>query len=700
MSKTVIIVESPAKAKTIASILKDRNSKKKYEVVASKGHVRDLPKSKFGVDIENNFTPEYITIRGKATLLNDIKKKIKDADKVLLATDPDREGEAISWHIAQSLGFDENLRNRVSFYEITKDAVRKAVDNPQKINLDLVDAQQARRVLDRVVGYKLSPFLWKKVQRGLSAGRVQSVAVKLIVDRERERRAFIPEEYWDLHLKLKSPSGEKFNGILTHIGRKKADKLSPDVTKQAEQDLKGQILTVDKVEENMRKRNPNQPFITSTLQQAASSQLGFSARKTMQVAQSLYEGRSMGDDTAGLITYMRTDSYSLSNEILNAAREYISSRYGAENHKRTVYKSAKSAQEAHEAIRPTDLNRTPEAIEKYLTKDEAALYALIYRRFIASQMAPAVLKQKSAELSHDKYRIGVTVSNIVSPGFLLADEEDLKKQLKDEERFPDIKTGDAVKIESLKSKQHFTEPPARYTEATLIRELEALGIGRPSTYAPTLATINKRGYIKTEKRTLVPEQLAEVVTDILDQFFPSIMDIEFTAKMEDILDDIAEGKIVWQKVMSDFYHDFSQELTTAEQNAKKVKIERPVIETDIVCDLCGKTMVIREGRYGKFLACSGFPECRNTKPLVPDLDMPCPKCHTGKVVVRKTKRGKDFYGCSNYPECDFVSWDKPVAEECPVCGSYLVEKVRKSGVTVQCSNAECNYKREVTDDES
>ncbi len=698
MSKILLIVESPTKARTIKSILKGKRSK--VDVVASKGHVRDLPKSKFGVDIDNNFDPHYITIRGKGKILADLRKRVKSADTVLLATDPDREGEAISWHIAESLKIDTDEKIRVTFHEITKEAIEKAFANPEKIDYNLVDAQQARRILDRVVGYKLSPFLWKKVKRGLSAGRVQSVAVKLIVNRERERDAFEVEEYWTLDTKIKDKNDKIFEGKLSKIGKKKANKLNKEEVAQAKKDLLGNSGLVTKITEKKRRRHAYPPFTTSSLQQAAASVFGFSASKTMVIAQALYEGRKLGNDfDSGLITYMRTDSYSISNEAMNWAKEVILDNYGAKTYKRTAYKSRKSAQEAHEAIRPTDKRLSPDVAKKYLNKDELKLYNLIWDRFIASQMKPAVYEMKKGEIKSGKYTITVSGSKLIFPGHLLANDALLNKAKETDQEFPEIDEGMNVPIVEANENQHFTEPPARFSEASLIKELENKGIGRPSTYAPTISTVIKRGYISKEGKALVPEDLAGIVTDILDKYFPSVMDIEFTANMEDDLDKIAEGKLEWKKVLEDFYSNFSVQLEKAEEKAKRVKIEKKVIETDIECDKCGSMMVIREGRYGKFLACSAFPECKNTKPILEEIGVPCPSCDDGQVIIRRTKRGKIFYGCSNYPECDWMSWDKPVNKKCPECDSYLVEKNKKDQVVLKCSNKDCKYKEKVTKEE-
>jgi len=698
LSKILLIVESPTKARTIKSILKGKRSK--VDVVASKGHVRDLPKSKFGVDIDNDFEPHYITIRGKGKILADLRKRVKSADTVLLATDPDREGEAISWHIAESLKIDTSEKIRVTFHEITKEAIEKAFANPEKIDYNLVDAQQARRILDRVVGYKLSPFLWKKVKRGLSAGRVQSVAVKLIVNRERERDNFEVEEYWTLDTKIKDKNDKIFEGKLDKIGKKKANKLNQEEVTQAKKDLLGNKGLVTKITEKKRRRHAYPPFTTSSLQQAAASVFGFSASKTMVIAQALYEGRKLGNDfDSGLITYMRTDSYSISNEAMQWAKEVILDNYGSKNYKRTAYKSRKSAQEAHEAIRPTDKRLSPEVAKKYLNKDELNLYTLIWNRFIASQMKPAVYAMKKGEINSGKYTITVSGSKLIFPGHLLANDTLLEKAKDTDQEFPEIDEGMNVPIVEATENQHFTEPPARFTEASLIKELENKGIGRPSTYAPTISTIVKRGYISKEGRSLVPEELAGIVTDILDKYFPSVMDIEFTANMEDDLDKIAEGKLEWKKVLEDFYGNFSVQLEKAEEKAERVKIKKKVIETDIECEKCGSMMVIREGRYGKFLACSAYPECKNTKPILEEIGVPCPSCDDGQVIIRRTKRGKIFYGCSNYPECDWMSWDKPVNKSCPECDSYLVEKNKKDEVILKCSNKDCKYKEKVTKEE-
>jgi DNA topoisomerase-1 len=695
LAKVLLIVESPTKARTIKSILKGKKSN--IDVYASKGHVRDLPKSKFGVDIENDFEPQYITIRGKGKVLAEMRKKLKSADKVLLATDPDREGEAISWHIAEALKLDTNEKLRVTFHEITQEAIQRAFENPQKIDYNLVDAQQARRVLDRVVGYKLSPFLWKKVKRGLSAGRVQSIAVKMIVDREREREAFVVEEYWSLNVDIKDQDNKIFTSNLAKIKGEKVSKLSQNEVADAKEFLIGKEGEVSNISVKDRKRHAYPPFTTSTLQQAAASLLNFSAQKTMMIAQSLYEGRKLGNEfDSGLITYMRTDSYSISNEAMQWAKEYILNEYGSKNYKRTAYKSRKSAQEAHEAIRPTDKRLSPEVASKYLNADEIKLYTLIWNRFIASQMSPAVYKMKKAEIIAGDYELTISGSELIFPGHLMVDQYQLDKALETNQDFPNIKQDKKVALVDAKENQHFTEPPARFTEASLIKELERKGIGRPSTYAPTISTIIKRGYIKREKRTLMPEDLAGIVTDLLDEFFPSVMDVKFTANMEDELDKVAEGKVEWKNILNSFYNDFSKQLDTAEEEAKRVKIEKKVIETDIKCEKCGSMMVIREGRYGEFLACSAYPECKNTKPILDTVGVPCPKCEDGEVIKRRSKRGRVFYGCSNYPECDFVSWDKPVDKKCPECDKHLVEKVRKDKPNMlKCSDKACTYKKEV-----
>ncbi len=695
MDKILLIVESPTKARTIKSILKGKKSN--VDVFASKGHVRDLPKSKFGVDIEEDFEPRYITIRGKGKVLAELRKKLKTADKVLLATDPDREGEAISWHIAEALKLDTSEKLRVTFHEITQEAISKAFDNPEEINFNLVDAQQARRILDRVVGYKLSPFLWNKVKRGLSAGRVQSIAVKMIVDRERERDAFEVEEYWTLEVNIKDKKNKIFTSNLAKIKGKKANKLSKDDVIKAKDFLIGKEGQVKKITIKDRKRHAYPPFTTSTLQQAAAGIFNFSAQKTMVIAQALYEGRKLGNEfDSGLITYMRTDYYAISNDAMKWAKEYILDEYGNKNYKRTVYKSRKSAQEAHEAIRPTDKRLTPKVAARYLNADELKLYTLIWNRFISSQMSPAIYKMKKAEIVVGDYELTINGSELIFPGHLMVDKNQLDKAIDTNQDFPAIEEEDLVPIIDLKENQHFTEPPARFTEASLIKELEKKGIGRPSTYAPTISTVIKRGYVKREKRALVPEELAGIVTDLLDEYFPSVMDVQFTANMEDDLDKVAEGKEEWRSILKSFYNDFSKQLKTAEEKAKRVKIESKVIETDIKCEKCGSIMVIREGRYGEFLACSAYPECKNTKAILDTVGIACPKCSDGEVIKRKSKRGRVFYGCSNYPDCDFVSWDKPVDEKCPDCDEYLVEKNRKNKPNIlKCSEKACTFKREV-----
>lgn len=683
----LVIVESPAKAKTIKRYLG-----KKYDVKASMGHVRDLPKSQMGVDIENNYRPKYITIRGKGPVLKDLKDAAKKAKRVYLAADPDREGEAIAWHLAYSLNIDEDSDCRVVFNEITKNAVQEAFRHPRSIDKNLVDAQQARRILDRLVGYNISPLLWKKVKKGLSAGRVQSIAVKLIIDREKEIQNFQPEEYWSIEgtfCKEDVTFAASFYGV---DGKKKKLKSKEDVDEVLGR-LKGKEFRIVSVEKKERRRNPALPFITSTLQQEAARKLNFRARKTMMVAQQLYEGVEIGKEgTTGLITYMRTDSTRVSDTARKEAVQYITETFGEKfvrNTKGRRQKNAENAQDAHEAIRPTSALRRPEALKPYLSRDQYRLYKLIWERFIASQMAPAVLDTVRADLENEGVRFRATGSKLKFPGFMKVYVEGSDDQQKEDEiDLPELKEGEVVKKESLAPEQHFTQPPPRYTEARLVRTLEELGIGRPSTYAPTLDTIQRRGYVMLEDRKFVPTELGEIVLDLIVEFFPEILNVEFTARMENELDEIEEGKENWVEVIDEFYRDFEKRLKIAEKEMKEVEIrDEPA---GITCEKCGHEMVYKMGRYGKFLACSNFPDCRNTKPILKKIGVRCPKCEKGEIVERKSKKRRTFYGCDRYPECDFLSWDKPTNRKCPKCGEMLVEKkTKKKGTTVKCMS--CDY---------
>ncbi len=682
MAKYLVIVESPAKVKTIKKFLG-----KNYEVAASNGHVRDLPKSQMGIDIEHGYEPKYITIRGKGDILANLRKEVKKADKVYLATDPDREGEAISWHLSKALKLEDKDIHRITFNEITKNAVKESLKHPRDINMHLVDAQQARRVLDRMVGYKISPLLWAKVKRGLSAGRVQSVALRIICDREDEINAFIPEEYWTLDAVLQV-EGEKKPLVAKFYGDE-----SGKIVIHSEEELKGildelegaeyQVLNVKK---STRMKKPPLPFTTSTLQQEASKHLNFSTQKTMRLAQQLYEGIDIkGNGTVGLITYLRTDSVRISDEAEKAAAEYITQQYGPEYMAKSgeTKKSGNKIQDAHEAIRPTDIQRSPVKMKESLTRDQFRLYQLIWNRFTASRMSPAEYETTSVKIGAGKYRFQVSASKIKFNGFLsvysLDDEKTehvfLAKSLDEDSKLTCLETD---------PKQHFTQPPAHYTEASLVKALEELGIGRPSTYSPTITTLLGRRYIVKEKKNLYVTELGEVVNHIMKEAFPVIVDENFTANMESLLDSVEEGTVDWKTIISNFYPDLEKAVEEEEEKLGKVEIEDEV--TDVICEECGRNMVIKYGPHGRFLACPGFPECRNTKPYYEKIGVACPKC--GKdVILKKTKKGRKYYGCIDNPECDFMSWQKPWPEKCPECGSYMVEKGNK----VVCANEQCGY---------
>ncbi|MCY0089025.1 MULTISPECIES: type I DNA topoisomerase [Bacillus amyloliquefaciens group] len=688
MSDYLVIVESPAKAKTI-----ERYLGKKYKVKASMGHVRDLPKSQMGVDIEQNFEPKYITIRGKGPVLKELKTAAKKAKKVYLAADPDREGEAIAWHLAHSLDLDLSSDCRVVFNEITKDAIKESFKHPRMINMDLVDAQQARRILDRLVGYKISPILWKKVKKGLSAGRVQSVALRLIIDREKEINDFKPEEYWTITGSFLKGKETFEAGFFGKNGKKLPLKSEEDVKAILAQ-LKGNKYTVDKVTKKERKRNPALPFTTSTLQQEAARKLNFRAKKTMMIAQQLYEGIDLGKEgTVGLITYMRTDSTRISNTAVEEASAFIDQAYGKEYlaGKRKPTKKNENAQDAHEAIRPTSVLRKPADLKAVLGRDQLRLYKLIWERFVASQMAPAVLDTMSVDLSNNGLTFRANGSKVKFAGFMKVYVEGKDDQLEEKDRMlPDLKEGDTVLSKDIEPEQHFTQPPPRYTEARLVKTLEELGIGRPSTYAPTLDTIQRRGYVGLDNKRFVPTELGQIVLDLIMEFFPEIINVEFTAKMERDLDHVEDGQTEWVQIIDSFYADFEKRVKKAEAEMKEVEIEPEYADED--CELCGSRMVYKMGRYGKFMACSNFPDCRNTKPIVKQIGVKCPKCHEGNIVERKSKKKRVFYGCDRYPECDFVSWDKPIERKCPKCENMLVEKKLKKGIQVQC--VECDYKEE------
>ena len=675
--KNLVIVESPAKAKTIEKYL-GRN----YKVLASVGHIRDLKKSTMSIDFENNYEPEYINIRGKGPLINDLKKEAKKAKQVYLASDPDREGEAISWHLAHILNLDETDKNRVVFNEITKDAVKNAFKEPRQIDMDLVDAQQARRVLDRIVGYSISPILWKKVKKGLSAGRVQSVALKLIIDRENEINAFKPEEYWTIDGTFKK-GARQFQASFYGMNGKKMKLATNDNVKNVLSHIEGDEFTVESVEKKERKRNAPLPYTTSSMQQDAANKINFRTRKTMMVAQQLYEGINIGSGVQGLITYMRTDSTRISPVAQNEAATFITDRFGEKYSKHgSRVRNASGAQDAHEAIRPSSVFNTPENIAKYLDKDQLKLYTLIWNRFVASQMTAAVFDTMSVKLERNGVQFAANGSQVKFDGYLaIYNDSDKNKML------PDMEKGDTVKRVNTNPEQHFTQPPARYSEATLIKTLEENGVGRPSTYAPTIETIQKRYYVKLVSKRFEPTELGEIVNSLIVEFFPDIVNVKFTADMEAKLDDVEVGKEQWQKVIDEFYKPFEKEVAKAETEMEKIQIKDEPAGFD--CEVCGSPMVIKLGRYGKFYACSNFPDCRHTQAIVKEIGVECPKCHNGQIIERKTKRNRLFYGCNRYPDCDFTSWDKPVGRSCPKCGQYLVEKkVRGGGKQVVCSNGD------------
>ena len=682
--KYLVIVESPAKAKTIEKYL-GRN----YKVVASVGHIRDLPKSKMGIDIENNYEPHYISIRGKGDVIKSLKAAAKKAEKVYLAADPDREGEAIAWHLAYLLGLDLKDKNRVVFNEITKEAVKAAFKEPRTINVDLVDAQQARRILDRLVGYSISPILWRKVKKGLSAGRVQSVALKMIIDRENEIREFKPEEYWSIDGNFQK-GRKKFKANFWGVDGKKKKLPNAEAVKEITSRIDGKDYDVTKVEKKERKRNPALPFTTSSLQQEAARKLNFCTRKTMMVAQQLYEGIALGKQgTVGLITYMRTDSTRIADSAKAEAAEFIEKTYGDEfsAHGGRKAKNTQGAQDAHEAVRPSSVLRTPDEMKKYLDKDQLKLYTLIWSRFVASQMTPAILDTMKVTLQQNGVTFIANGSKVKFKGFMQVYVEGRDDGKEDKENIlPELVEGDVVKSVDIEPKQHFTQPPARFSEATLIRTLEENGVGRPSTYAPTLETIQRRYYVKLTNKRFEPTELGEIVNSLVSEFFPQIVDTHFTATMETDLDKVGEGQEKWVEVVDRFYKPFEKELTNAEEKIEKIQIKDEPAGFD--CELCGHPMVIKLGRYGKFYACSNFPDCRNTKAIVKEIGVTCPVCHEGQVIERKSKKNRIFYGCSRYPECDFTSWDKPVGRPCPKCGQYLVEKKVKGGKQVVCINGD------------
>ena len=682
MAKNLVIVESPSKATTIKKFLGSS-----YEVVASNGHVRDLPKSQLGIDIENDFEPKYITIRGKGEILAKLRKEVKKADKVYLATDPDREGEAISWHLSKALKLDDKNTSRVTFNEITKNAVKQSFKNARAIDMDLVNAQQARRILDRMVGYQISPVLWAKVKRGLSAGRVQSVALRIIADREEEIGAFIPKEYWTLSAEF-TPQGDKKSITADFYGtlNKKLNIESKEQVEQIISEIKKSQFKVSDIKISNRTKKGPLPFTTSTLQQEAAKNLNFATQKTMRLAQGLYEGMPIkGHGTIGLITYLRTDSTRISEEAKKSAKEYIEKNYGSEYlaHNAEKKKDDKKIQDAHEAIRPAYIELTPAQVKDSLSRDHFRLYQLIWKRFMASQMASAKYETTSIKIDSEKYRFTAVSSKIIFEGYLNVYQEEDDKAVK--KSFPKKLVKDALmSLGKLEQKQHFTQPPAHFTEATLVKTLEELGIGRPSTYAPTISTIINRHYVAKEQKNLYITELGEVVNNIMKKSFTSIVDVNFTAYMEGLLDRVEDGSVRWKTVIENFYPDLHEAVSIAQKELEEVKIEDEV--TDVICEECGKNMVVKFGPHGKFLACPGFPECRNTKPYYEKAGVPCPEC--GKeIVIKKTKKGRRYYGCEGYPDCNFMSWQKPSTQKCPNCGGPMVEKGNK----IACMDNQCGF---------
>lgn len=681
MAKNLIIVESPAKSKTIKKFLG-----KNYEVVASNGHVRDMPKSQMGVDFDNDFEPKYITIRGKGDLLASLRKEVKKADKIYLATDPDREGEAISWHLCHALKLDEKKTSRITFNEITKNAVKQSLKQSRDIDMDLVDAQQARRVLDRLVGYSISPLLWEKVKRGLSAGRVQSVALRIIADRESEIDAFIPKEYWTIEVNLqvkglKKPFFAKYYG-----NPEKYEISSKEEVEQIVKELQQSTFTISQIRKSERTKKSPLPFTTSTLQQEGAKRLNFATRKTMQIAQQLYEGVAVkGHGTIGLITYLRTDSTRISEEADVLCKEYITEHYGAENviEAASAQKPNKKIQDAHEAIRPTYVDLSPAQIKESLTRDQFRLYQLIWKRFVASRMHAAKYETVSVRIDAGKHQFTSAGSKLVFPGYLTVYQGDDDKE-EANSVLEKLTKDSQLSMQELLPEQHFTQPPAHFTEASLVKTLEELGIGRPSTYAPTITTLISRRYVAKEKKNLYLSELGDIVNQIMVSAFPSIVDVNFTATMEALLDGVAEGNVEWKTIVRNFYPDLEKAVNHAEEALEKIKIEDEV--TDVICDLCGRNMVIKYGPHGKFLACPGFPECRNTKPYYEKTGVKCPKCG-GEIVIKKTQKGRRYYGCENNPECDVMTWQRPSGEICPKCGNMMLEK----GNRLVCADSACGY---------
>jgi DNA topoisomerase I len=691
MANNLVIVESPAKANTIGKFLG-----KDYKIIASVGHVRDLPKSQIGVDVDNNFQPKYITIRGKGDVISKLKKEAKAAGRVYLATDPDREGEAISWHLANLLNIDEKDKCRITFNEITKNAVKNAVKAPRKIDMDLVNAQQARRILDRIVGYKISPLLWKKVRKGLSAGRVQSVAARLICDREEEIDNFEQEEYWTVTARLsRKKAGPAFDARFYGTADEKIELKNEAQVKDILKQLEGKKYIVQKVKNSEKKKSPAPPFTTSTMQQEAARKLGFQTKKTMMVSQQLYEGIEVkGHGAVGLVTYIRTDSMRISSEAQQDAKDYISEKYGQKYlpEEFRVYKNKSASQDAHEAIRPTYATMDPDSVKDSLTNDQFKLYKLIWSRFIASQMSSAMYDTVSADILAGKLLFKANGSKIKFQGFIAVYTEGKDEETDDSEvSIPELNEKDQLDLKKIEDKQHFTQPPLRYTEATLVKMLEEKGIGRPSTYAPIITTILARGYVDREKKFLFPTELGKIVNDLMKNNFQDIVDVQFTAQMEKKLDDVGEGTKKWVDLMRDFYGPFADTLKEAESKIGPIEIHDE--ETDIKCEKCGRNMVIKSGRFGKFLACPGFPECRNARPILDEAGVNCPKC-SGKVLYKKTRKGRRYLGCENNPNCGFMTWDMPAGENCPNCGNFLVKKYSGKKLSFKCSSETCDYIRE------
>ena len=690
VKKNLVIVESPAKAKTLKKFLGSN-----YKIEASMGHVRDLPKSEMGINIEDDFEPKYITIRGKGELLAKLRKEAKSANKIYLATDPDREGEAISWHLLYALKLNENSNSkvyRITFNEITKTAVQKSIKEAREIDMNLVNAQQARRALDRIVGYKISPLLWKKIKRRLSAGRVQSVALRLICDRDEEIENFIPEEYWTIDASLKAEKNEILKTKFYGKNNKKLEIKSEEQVNEILNSIKNSKFIVDEIKEGKRQKNPLPPFTTSTLQQESSKIFGYASSKTMLIAQQLYEGINIkGEGTVGLVSYIRTDSVRISDEAYLQAKEFVNNTYGEEYFakERKEYKSKGKTQDAHEAIRPTYISRTPDSIKDSLTTEQYKIYKLIWERFLASQMAPAMFVTKTIKIKANEYDFRVSGSILEFEGYLKIYKKNEEKANENEKEalIPDISLNQQLDLKEINPLQHFTQPPARYTEATLIKTLEEIGVGRPSTYAPTISTITSRHYVTKEDKLFYTTELGEIVNDIVKNNFGDIINVDFTANMENKLDEIEEGKVEWKDILREFYPPFEDMINQAYEKIEHIEIEDE--KTDIICEKCGANMVIKYGKYGKFLACPNFPNCSNAKPFFEEAGVNCPECN-GKVLIKKTKKGRKFYGCENNPECEFISWNKPTGEKCPKCNSFLIEKGTKNKI-VCCSNNDCGY---------